>query len=206
MNNSNINPTRLERANQIARQKTAKRGHKLLKDKSDEMFRNLTVLRAEAESTRSAVHKRMAKVFENFLTARAHMTAIEIENALNAVRETYTILAGTRNIMGLIVPHIDILEHEPPADFRFLTTHHSFDQSVHALNGVLHKLIELSALEKTCEMLDAEIKLLHRRVNALEYAVIPAIEQNIDTITMKLAENERGNLVRLMKVKNLHNE
>ena len=201
-----INPTRLERSIQLNREKTARRGHKLLKDKSDEMFRNLKELQVQAEKLRDEVQARMARAINLFLEGRAYMTGVEIENAINAVRSERRITARTKNIMGLIVPEIEIIkgEKDEEADeWHFNTTHQSFDSAIQSLETVLPKLVKLAALEKTCAMLENEIRLIRRRVNALEYSVIPKIRQNINTITMKLSENERGNLVRLMKVKDI---
>jgi V/A-type H+-transporting ATPase subunit D len=202
--NKTVNTTRMERSANIARMKTAKRGHKLLKDKSDEMFRNLILLEKQRQALETAVGGDIDEIIRLFLNSRAFMSAIEVDNALSAVRREYDFTASVRNIMGLVVPalKIEIAENAPEVP-EFHTTHHDFDRAVTALALVAPKLIDLAAVTKICDMLAAEIKMLRRRINALEHNVIPAFAEIVRYITFKLSENERGNLVRIMKVKEM---
>jgi V/A-type H+-transporting ATPase subunit D len=195
-----ISATRLERNVQISRERVARRGHKLLKDKSDEMFRNLTEMKKKRDVLRVAVSDDIGRILKEFFRSRVYMSPVEIENALGAIGAKYELTAGTKNIMGLLVPNMEIKSDKTP-EWHFNTTHVSFDRAVKILETVIVRLVHLAALEKTCEMLDAEIARLRRRVNALEYAVIPKIHANIKDITLRLSENERGNTARIMKIK-----
>ena len=201
-----MNTTRLERSNQISRERVAKRGHKLLKDKQTEMYRNLLLVEKEARLLRQIVEKEIAEIMRNFAIARAFMTSTEIDNAINSYKVNFSLNKDLQNIMGLIVPRLDVLASKKITKQGFATTHESFDRAVYLLQNLAPKIIELSAKEKAVQMLKREIETLRRRINALEYAVIPEIRKNIRYITFKLAENERGNLVRLMKVKEMMQE
>lgn len=202
-----VNPTRLERNNQIAREKIAIRGHKLLKDKHDEIFRTVRTLRDETRELGERVRTDISHAVKLFLRSRAFMTATEIDNAIATIKTELSLTIETKNIYGLRVPELEIANDHPAPDSPFFhTTHQSFDSSVNVLESVMPKLVRLATLEKTVKMLDNEINRLQRRINALEYSVIPEIHKNITTISMKLAENERGNLVRLMKVKQMQKE
>lgn len=203
-----IAATRMERNNQRNKARVAKRGHKLLKDKTDEMFRTLTELIHEREKIAANLNADVVRAVRQFLLARVYMSSTEIDNAINATRMEFLLQPEMQNIMGLRVPKLSVKHpgetaHPTP---NFLTTHKSFDTAVGILENIMNRLVELASIDKTCTMLDAEIRRLRRRVNALEHAVIPQINENIASITGKLAENERGNLVRLIKVKEIINE
>jgi len=202
-----ISSTRLERSNQLARERVAKRGHKLLKDKSTEMLRNLQIIEREAKELREKVEQEIAQMLGQFAIARAFMSKTEVDNAIQASRINLKIEKKTQNIMGLVVPRLEVSGcNEPSSASAFVTTHPSFDKAVGLLVELAPRVVDLGCKEKACIMLEAEIKSLRRRINALEYRVIPQIRQNIRYITFKLAENERGNLVRLMKVKQMQTE
>ena len=205
MTRLNVNPTRMERTRQKTREKTARRGHKLLKDKSDEMLRTFMRLIKQNRALREQVDGELTRALQFFVTARIHMTSQEIENAVSSCAKSYSLETGTQNIMGLVVPKLGISDTEENTDTqcRFLTTHPSFDKSIQQLSSLMTKLAELASIEKTCSMLACEIERSRRRINALEYSIIPQIDETIRYITMKLAENELGNQVRLMKVKQM---
>ena len=136
----NVSPTRMERTRQRGREKTARRGHKLLKDKSDEMSRQFYIMIKQNRALRELVEEEITRSLRLFMTARVHMTAQEIENALDACTETvrpYHFTVGQRNIMGLTVPKITLVEeeHEIITRSTYLTTHQSFDKSIHALQA-----------------------------------------------------------------------
>jgi len=195
----------MERTRQKSREKTARRGHKLLKDKSDEMLRNFLQLIKQNRILRAQVEGEIARSLQLFMTARVNMATQEIENAVDSCRRNFDFAPSTQNIMGLVVPRITLdienfLQGTAPA---YLTTHTSFDKSLSHLYLLLMRLAELANVEKACTMLAVEIEKNRRRINALEYVVIPQIGETIDYISEKLAENERSNLVRLMKVKEM---
>jgi V/A-type H+-transporting ATPase subunit D len=202
----NVNSTRIERTRQKEREVIARRGHRLLKDKSDKMMRHFIQVSKQNRLLRHQVEEELMRILRLFMTARIQMTSTEIENAVSGGTELYQIVSETEKIMGLAVPKISLRLNSDlkPPHAECLTTSASFDRAVHSLSALLAKIAELANVEKACEMLAAEIIKIRRRVNALEYAVIPQISETIKYIGMKLTENERGNLVRLMKVKEIY--
>lgn len=176
------------------------RGHKLLKNKQDEMTRILQDLVRQRDALRATVSAEVARAVHYFMDSRARMSPTEVDNAIRALRHEYEVNAKTKNIMGLEVPVIT-LTREAESQAIFATTPQSFERAVHTLQGVMDKLVALAGIQKSCAMIERNLGLLRQRINALEYSVIPGFTKNIREITLKLSENERGNLVRLMKVK-----
>lgn len=202
----NVNPTRMELSRLKKRLKTATRGHKLLKDKRDEMVRQFMALIRENKSLREQVEKEVFEAQRSFLGARMTMTPPDLEAALLHPARRVALDVGKMNIMSVEVPKIDIKEVDSEESFYpygMLNTVGELDIAVDNLSAVLPDLIKLAELEKTCNMLADEIEKTRRRVNALEYVMIPQLEETIKYITMKLDENERGNTTRLMKMKEL---
>ena len=201
-----MNPTRMERTRQRSREKVALRGYKLLKDKSDEMLQNFLHLIKQNRTLRNSVETDITHALQQFMTARINMGEQEIENAVSSVHQSFRFTAATQNIMGLVVPRITLdiesFNHAAPAP-TYLTTHPSFDRALANLHSLLIQLAELANVEKAATMLACEIERNRRRINALDHVVIPQIDETIKYITMKLSEYERGNLVRLMKVKEM---
>lgn len=187
------------------RLKTAVRGHKLLKDKSDEMARRFLVLIRENKQLREIIDPALTDALRNFIIARAMMTLQETEEALAMPAAAGRIATDKSNIMGLSVPSMR-LELSSAADlypYSFITTNSGIDNSISKIAIIIDKLVKLAEVEKSCNMLADEIQKNRRRVNALEHVLIPQIKETISYITMKLAENERGSLTRLMKVKEM---
>ena len=200
MDKLNVNPTRMELARQKGRMKTAKRGHKLLKDKSDEMIRTFMELAKENKALREAVDAKLGAALGKFAVARTQMPAQTIESALASSTTNVTITPSLTNIMGLRVPKIDFTV-TGGATHSALRTSAAFDESLSNLTAILPEIVQLAQVEKTCDMLAAEIIKIKRRINALEFILMPQIDATIRFINMKLAENERSQLVRVMKVK-----
>jgi len=203
MNTITVSPTRLQRQQQIARHKTARRGHKLLKDKQDEMVRRLNELSRDRDELRDTVNQEIARAMGHFVSAKVRMSPTEIDNAVAAYRTEFALITNTHNIMGLIVPKLETTAPATESNVTLQTTPQNFDRAVATLHAVMPKLVELAGTYKTCAMLEHQIATLRRRINALEHMVIPQIQHNIHYITLKLSENERGNLVRMMKVKEI---
>lgn len=188
------------------RLKVAARGHKLLKDKRDEMVRRFMQLIRENKSLREQVEKELGVALTSFTMASLSMSEEEMNAALLAPARKGEIEVSLENIMSVNVPKIEFEEHEVVNSFYpygMLGTVGELDVAVDKLASVLPSLVKLAQLEKTCNMLADEIEKTRRRVNALEYVMIPQMEETIKYITMKLDENERGNLTRLMKVKDM---
>ncbi len=199
----NVNPTRMELKKLKARLKTATRGHKLLKDKSDEMIRRFSVLIKRNKLLRDEVEKELASVLKEFAMAKALTSPAIIENAFMMPASSIELSLETTSVMNVIVPKIQINEKKGselyPYSFTGLTS--EADYSVRKITGVLVKLTELAEVEKQVTMLADEIEKNKRRVNALEYVMIPQLEETISYISSKLEENERAATTRLMKVK-----
>ena len=208
MTRLNVNATRMELSRLKARLKTATRGHKLLKDKSDEMVRRFIVLAKQNRALRQEVEKELISALNGFVIAKALMPTPVLEEVLCATDSDFKINVSTTNIMSVETPVLSVNEDETNKSltYSFTSVVSDFDVSVDTLSNVFVKLLKLAEIEKTCNMLAIEIEKNRRRVNALEFVMIPQLEETIKYITMKLDENERGNLTRLMKVKTMINE
>lgn len=204
MTRLNVNPTRMELKKLKARLKTATRGHKLLKDKSDEMIRRFSVLIKRNKVLREEAEKELGSVLKEFAYAKALLSAAELENAFMMPASRIEIDAGTGSIMNVAVPEIKV---EGGDDMRFPYAFSGVtseaDYSVKKISSAVKKLCELAETEKQVAMLADEIEKNKRRVNALEYVMIPQLEETISYISSKLEENERAATTRLMKVKEM---
>lgn len=201
---TNVNPTRMELTktkNQLA---TAERGHKLLKDKQDEMVRQFIGLINKNRALRLEIESEMANISEVFQTARLKTSYEGIMEALIIPTSTIDLSLGHRTIMNMDVPKLDYVPNEQiDLTYGFAFTPCEVDQAVLRLSKLLPKLIELAETEKACDMLSVEIEKTRRRVNAIEYVMIPEMKDTIHYITMKLEDNERSNIIRLMKSKEI---
>lgn len=201
-----VNPTRMELRRLKDRLKTATRGHKLLKDKSDEMIRRFVEYAKENKSLRKEIEEDLANALQNFLYAKALSEEYVIQEALAMPAACVRLRCATDNVMSVVVPKIEVEEGEETENrypYAFGSVTAQLDSSIDTVVQLTRKMIRLAQIEKTCNMLAAEIEKNRRRVNALEYVLIPQTEETIKFITMKLEENERGNIVRLMKVKEI---
>lgn len=205
-----VNPTRLELSNLKKRLKMATRGHKLLKDKRDEMMRQFIDLVKKNKEIRERVEQELVQALRDFLMARAVMSTETLEEAIMYPTRKVELDVSKRNIMGVEVPKIEYRETSEegmsPYPYGFASTSGELDSAIVTLSEILPHMLELAEIEKTCQMLADEIEKTRRRVNALEYVMIPQLEETIRYITMKLDENERGNRTRLMKVKDMLEE
>ncbi len=204
-----VNPTRMELSRLKKRLSVAVRGHKLLKDKRDEMIRRFIELIRENKRLRESVEAGLGVALRSFLGASLTMSPEDMEVALLYPAKRFKIDVAKKNIMSVIVPVIRFSELESNQSaypYGMLGTTGELDVAIDKLAGALPDMIRLAELEKTCNMLADEIEKTRRRVNALEYVMIPQLEETIKYITMKLDENERGNLTRLMKMKELMNQ
>lgn len=201
----NVNPTRMELRRLKTRLKTATRGHKLLKDKSDEMIRQFMLYIRENKRLREEVEGELSQALKEFMLARAVSSDAVIEEAVAMPGVKAELKTSEKNVMSVGVPEFEIVEHESadlyPYSFAGVTS--ELDNSIATLSTLLGKLLKLAEVEKTCNMLADEIEKNRRRVNALEYVMIPQLEETIKYITMKLDENERSATIRLMKVKSM---
>lgn len=201
----NVNPTRMELRRLKTRLKTATRGHNLLKDKSDEMIRQFMVYVRENKRLREEIEAELSSALKGFTLARAVSSNAVIEEAVMMPATKAEISLSSDNVMSVEVPSISVVEHEgqDKYPYSFDTVTSELDASIGTLSTLLVKLVKLAEVEKTCNMLADEIEKNRRRVNALEYVMIPQIEETIKYINMKLDENERASTIRLMKVKSM---
>lgn len=201
----NVNPTRMELRRLKTRLKAATRGHKLLKDKSDEMIRQFMVYVRENKRLREEIEAELSSALKGFTLARAVSSNAVIEEAVMMPATKAEISLSSDNVMSVEVPSISVVEHEgqDKYPYSFDTVTSELDASIGTLSTLLVKLVKLAEVEKTCNMLADEIEKNRRRVNALEYVMIPQIEETIKYINMKLDENERASTIRLMKVKSM---
>ncbi|KGK87523.1 MULTISPECIES: V-type ATP synthase subunit D [unclassified Clostridium] len=207
----NVNPTRMELTTLKKRLVTATRGHKLLKDKQDELMRRFIDLIKYNNELRKSVEEELQKSLKNFVMARAVMSSEFLEEAIAYPMESISLEVTKRNIMSVNVPVMKFkrkMENQEGSiyPYGFANTSAELDGAIEKLYSILPKLLELAEVEKSCQLMADEIEKTRRRVNALEYRTIPDLHETIKYIRMKLDENERSNLTRLMKVKTMMEE
>ena len=202
-----VNPTRMELSRLKKRLKTSTRGHKLLKDKRDDLMKKFLELVRRNKELREQVEQKIMSVYDGFAIASAVMSPEMLEEALMLPKEQIELEVGSANMMSVEVPVFEFSgssgDDKDITPYGFTFTSGELDDSVAALKDVLPWMLELAQMEKSAQMLAEEIEKTRRRVNALEYVQIPALQETIKSITMKLDENERGNLARLMKIKDM---
>ena len=202
-----VNPTRMELTRLKKKLKTAVRGHKLLKDKRDELMRQYLDLVRENMALRLKVEEGIRNANRNFVIAKAGMSEQTLHTALMAPKQEVYLECGRKNVMSVDIPVFQYKTRTADANdiysYGFAFTSNDLDDAVKSLADILPEMLKLSETEKACQLMAAEIEKTRRRVNALEHVVIPQTEQNIRYITMKLDENERSTQIRLMKVKDM---
>lgn len=207
MAGTQVNPTRMELTRLKKKLVTAVRGHKLLKDKRDELMRQFLDKVRENKALREEVETALVSANQNFMLARAGMPDEMLNTALLAPKQELTISAGTQNVMSVEIPDFDFKTRTPDQNdmysYGFAFTTGDLDDAILSLSGVFPKMLKLAEVEKSCQLMAAEIEKTRRRVNALEHVMIPELQTNIKYITMKLDENERSTQIRLMKVKDM---
>ena len=200
-------PTRMELTRLKKKLVTAVRGHKLLKDKRDELMRQFLDLAKENMELRKAVEEGIRKANANFVTAKASMPEEALHTALMAPKQEVYLEAERKNVMSVEIPVFEYRTRTAdPNDiysYGFAFTSGDLDDAVRSLADVLPQMLELAEKEKACQLLAAEIEKTRRRVNALEHVMIPETRESIRYITMKLDENERSSQIRLLKVKDM---
>ena len=207
MPSTTINPTRQELNRLKNRLRTSIRGHKLLKDKRDELMKQFMDVVRENRALRKRVEEGLMKAHGAFTVAAALMSPEMLEQSLLYPKQSVELDMTFQNIMSVDVPQYQFRTgSQDPGEvysYGFAQTSGELDDAVDALSRVLGDMLRLAEIEKTSQLLAEEIEKTRRRVNALEYVKIPEMQANIKYITMKLDENERSNTIRLMKVKDL---
>ena len=191
MASKQITPTRMELTKTKKKLVTARRGHKLLKDKRDELMRQFLELVKENMALRQKVEAGILSANKNFVIAKAGMDEATLNTALMAPKQEVNLEVGNKNVMSVDIPVFNTKTRTADAN------------DIYSLADILPDMLKLAETEKACQLMAAEIEKTRRRVNALEHVTIPEAQETIKYITMKLDENERSSQIRLMKVKDM---
>lgn len=204
---TNVNPTRMELTRLKRKLVTATRGHKLLKDKRDELMRQFLELVRENMELRKKVEAGIERANKNFVLAKSTMSDEAVNVAFMTPKQEVTLETDTRNIMSVDIPVFEYKTRTSDANdiysYGFAFTSSDLDDAVKSLADLLPDMLKLAETEKACQLMAAEIEKTRRRVNALEHVLIPETQESIKYITMKLDENERSTQIRLMKIKDM---
>ena len=206
MAGTRVNPTRMELTKQKKKLLSATRGHKLLKDKRDELVRQFMDLIKENMDLRLKVEKGLKAANMEFAVARAGMNEQVLNTALMATGKTLEIKQQFKNVMSVEIPEFQTKNDIKGNDiysYGYAFTAGDLDDAVYSLSSVFEDMLKLAQVEKSCQLMASEIEKTRRRGNALEHVIIPEALDNIKYITMKLDENERSTQIRLMKVKDM---
>ena len=207
MATTQVNPTRMELTRLKKKRTTAVRGHKLLKDKRDELMRQFLDLVRENMALRQKVEAGIRAANTNFVMAKAAMSEATLRTALMCPKQEVSLDVSSRNVMSVDVPvfgyRTRTADENDIYSYGFAFTPQDLDGAVQSLAQILPDMLRLAEVEKSCQLMAEEIEKTRRRVNALEHVIIPETEKNIKFITMKLDENERSTQIRLMKVKDM---
>ena len=202
-----VNPTRMEMKRIQTRYQTARKGHKLLKDKRDELMKQFLDVVREDKLLREKVEAALTDVYRSFTVASAVSSPKMLEEALICPKKEGELAVDYQNIMSVTVPvfRMRVLSEGNSDSYNYglAFTSGELDASLRELGGIMEDLMRMAELEKTAQLLAEEIERTRRRVNALEYILMPQYLETIKSIKMKLDENERGNTTRLMKVKDM---
>ena len=207
MANTVVTPTRMVLNQQKARLRTARKGHKLMKDKCDELMRQFMDVVKLNKQLRTRVEDGLTAAFASLQVASSIMSPDMLEQSLLYPRQSVELGMSFKNIMSVNVPQYSFhTKNNDPSEiypYGFAQTSGELDDALDKLARVFQDMLELAQVEKTMQLLAEEIEKTRRRVNALEYVMIPELEGNIKYISMKLEENENSTKVRLLKVKEM---
>lgn len=197
----NVKPTRMELLNLKRRLKSANRGHKLLKDKQDGLMQKFMEIIREAKTMRREVENKLGGAFKNFMFASSMMHPAMLETALLYPSATTELEVETKNVMSVRIPYFKIKQEGDILNYGYLQTSAELDTALKSFQDVFLMLIKLAQIEKQAERLATELETTRRRVNALEYKMIPDLKETLKFISMKLAEQERSTIVGVMAIK-----
>ena len=207
MAQQHVNPTRMELTRQKTKLASALRGHKLFKDKRDELMRQFLAMVRENMALRKKVEEGIRQADRNFVLAGASMSPEEVQVAFMSPKQEIQLDVSTRNVMSVDIPVFDSKTRTSDTNdiysYGLAFTSSDLDDAVHSMADILPDMLKLAEIEKSCQLMAAEIEKTRRRVNALEHVLIPQMQENIRYITMKLDENERSTQIRLIKVKDM---
>jgi V/A-type H+-transporting ATPase subunit D len=199
----NVNPNRMELSRLKKRLSVAKRGHKLLKDKQDALIKAFLERAREGKALREEVEGELKECFGTFVLSRAQTTPEVLEQALMFPGAKCSLAVSWKNVMSVVVPEYDVKQEGNPVNYGFASVPPLLDVALEQFSRLILRLLELAAKEKAIRLMAGEIERTRRRVNALEYVMIPNLAETIRYISMKLDEQERSTLSRLMKIKEI---
>lgn len=198
-----VNPNRMELSRLKKRLVVAKRGHKLLKDKQDALIKAFLRRAREVKALREDLEGELALCYQSFLLARAQTLPVMLEQALMISSMGCRVEVGQRNVMSVLIPEYKVHQEGEGLSYGLANTSGSLDLSLERFSALLPRLIHLAAEEKGLKLMATEIEKTRRRVNALEHVLIPSFQETARYITMKLDEQERAGLSRLMRIKEI---
>lgn len=201
-----VNPNRMELLKLRKRAAIARRGHKLLKDKLDELMKQFLTLVGESRELRREVEARLADAHLIFAIARSEVITEEVEDSLSVPTMDLEVSVERASIMGVRVPHFDVHMEGDFDCYSLITTPFSLDAALMNYRELVKELVKLAEMENNVSLLAQEIERTRRRVNALEHVLIPSLTETITYITMKLDEMERSYRTQLMKIKSMQEE
>lgn len=203
----NVNPTRMQLSKLKKQLTTAMRGHKMLKDKRDELMRQFLDLVRETRDLRDKVETALEKCNAHFVNAGAVMSKEALDASLLSPKQQVSLEVTSKNVMSVEIPQFETSARTSDKGdifpYGFAFTSFELDDAVTSLDKILPDMIKLAQYEKSCELMSAEIEKTRRRVNSLEHVMIPRYQETIKYISMKLEENDRSSRTRLMKVKDM---
>lgn len=196
-----VNPTRMALMDLKRRTTSAKRGHKLLKDKQDGLMQQFLAVIRSAKDVRSRVEESLGEAFRTFLVASAWLSDAQLENALSSPQATIELSVDTKSVMSVRIPFFKVQKTGTVKTYGFAGTNALLDKAVEAFDALFEILIELAQIEKQAEALAIELETTRRRVNALEHKMIPDLLETVKYIKMKLDETERSGIIATMRIK-----
>ncbi|MDD5007557.1 MAG: V-type ATP synthase subunit D [Syntrophorhabdaceae bacterium] len=196
-----VNPTRMELLRLRKRLVVARRGHKLLKDKLDGLMKEFMELAKRYKIYRLAVDNELPGVLKLFVLAEITSSRQITENALESTKQELRLTITKRRLMSVVIPEVEAFFGEAAGMYSFIHTSPELDKAITSLKEFMPKLMKMAELEEAVRLMSSEIEKTRRRVNALEYTMIPRMQETIKYITGKLDEMERSNTSRLMKIK-----
>ncbi|MBQ8693854.1 MAG: V-type ATP synthase subunit D [Synergistaceae bacterium] len=199
----NVNPNRMELSRLKKRLAVAKRGHKLLKDKQDALIKAFLEKARAGKELRESVEKELAECYGTFVLSRAQTTPEILEQALIFPGAESSLSVSWHNVMSVMVPEYDVKQEGNPVNYGFVNIPLLLDAALEQFSKLILRLLKLAAEEKAIRLMAGEIERTRRRVNALEYVMIPNLTETIRYISMKLDEQDRSTLSRLMKIKEI---
>ncbi|HOX39035.1 MAG TPA: V-type ATP synthase subunit D [Candidatus Brocadiia bacterium] len=198
-----VNPNRMELLRLSRRLKTASRGHKLLKDKLEGLIQEFVAQIETYRQSREEIDRELPRILRLFVLARLTGSEAAVYNALMQSRTTMNLAIEEKRLMGVTIPEFKMTIAKPESGYSYLETPPELDEAVATLREFLPRLLAMAAQEEAIRRLMEEIERTRRRVNALEYVMIPQLKGTIKVIRQKLEELERGNITRLMKIKEM---